>query len=200
LKKSKTYYKPNFIIFLIIIILPFKTIEGQNNFSRNDSIQSSAKDTSSIKEHSPKKATIMSAVLPGLGQIYNKKYWKLGIIYGGFGALGYMINQSNKGYKSYRNEYLFRINPDNTGLTENPEYNNFSTENLRTLLDNERRSRDLFVAGSLLLYILNIVDATVDAHLFDFNVNDDLSIRWQPNTYLSYNNKISPGISLKLNF
>jgi len=200
LKKSKTYYKLNFIVFFILIILPFKNIEGQNRFSRQDSLQTNKKDTSSIKEHSPKKATIMSAALPGLGQIYNKKYWKLGIIYGGFGTLGYLINKSTKEYKSYRTEYIFRLNPDNVGLTENPEYNNFSTNNLRTLLDNERRSRDLFLAGSFLLYILNIVDATVDAHLFDFNVNDDLSIRWQPNTYLSHNNRLTPAISLKLNF
>ena len=177
-------------------------MKGQNNLkmSEGDTINVKTNNTDTIKVHSPKKATLYSTLLPGLGQIYNKKYWKLPIVYGGFGGLGYMIVNANKSYQSFRSEYLFRIRNEGTGLTNNPEYDNLSTENLRTLLDNERRSRDLFIAGSLLLYVLNIVDATVDAHLFDFNVTDDLSIHWQPNTFIAQNQRIAPGIGLRIVF
>ncbi len=122
----------------------------------------------------------MSALLPGLGQAYNKKYWKIPILYAGAGVLIYSINFANKKYSTYRTAYKLRVNGD-TSATNFPQY---SEDNLLLLRDYYRRNRDLSVIISAFVYILNIVDASVDAHLFFFDVSDKLSFTIaSPGTY-----------------
>lgn len=118
----------------------------------------------------PSKAAFYSAIVPGLGQAYNRKYWKIPIVYGAIGTSMYFYLDNNKKYHSYRDAYKQRLQ----GLPDQYDY-----------LDNDRliraqrfyqRNRDLSLLVTLGFYVLNIVDANVDAHLLQFNVNDNLSI------------------------
>lgn len=127
--------------------------------------------------HSPKKAALYSAILPGLGQIYNRKYWKLPIVYGGGIALGYAVNFNQQNFSRFKGELIKR--QQNLGGND-AELAIYTDSDLNEFQSFYRRYRDLSIAGCLLLYAMNIIDASVDAHLFYFNVNDDLSIRWQP--------------------
>ncbi|MCU0433557.1 MAG: DUF5683 domain-containing protein [Bacteroidia bacterium] len=127
--------------------------------------------------HPPKRAALMSACLPGLGQAYNKKYWKIPIIYVGFGGLGYSVGFNHTYYKRYRDAIRLRYDGDpNT----NDVYPLFSDDDLSTLKNYYQRFRDLSIIGMAALYTLNVIDAAVDAHLFYFNVSDDLSLRATP--------------------
>lgn len=162
-----------------------------------DTIALAEKDTLKQK-HSPKKAAIMSAALPGLGQIYNRKYWKLPIIYGGLGTLGYLITFNSVQYSFYRKAYLAKIDDDPNTLDEFP----FASEDgLLQRLNQHRRTRDMLIAGAVLVYALNIIDASVDAHLFSFDVSDDLSLRIEPIIAPDFNSGTAyKGLGIKLRF
>lgn len=131
--------------------------------------------------HSPKKAAIYSAVLPGLGQAYNKKYWKIPIIYAGFGGLAYGFAWNEKYYKKYH--VALKIRYDGDTSTHDAYENRFSDNDLVTLKNYYRRYRDLCVIGMAALYTLNVLDAVVDAHLYYFDVSDNLSMRISPAIY-----------------
>lgn len=134
-------------------------------------------DTLKSRAHSPRKAALYSAILPGLGQAYNRKYWKIGIIAAGTGALVYSFQFNQRYYRQFKGELIQR-QQDLGG--EDPSLALYSDANLLELQDFYRRNRDLTVIGFGLLYAANIIDAVVDAHLFDFNVDESLSLRWQP--------------------
>jgi len=141
-------------------------------------------------EKIPKKAALYSAILPGAGQVYTKKYWKVPIIYGGLITSAYYINESNDFYQLYKSTYLNRLDGDfNDNL-------NYSDSDLRTLTEHYRRNREVSALLFTLTYILNIVDASVNAHLFDYDVSEDLSLHIQP-VYFSKEN--ASGISLSFN-
>lgn len=127
--------------------------------------------------HPPKRAALMSACLPGLGQAYNKKYWKIPIIYAGFGGLGYSMGFNQVYYKRYRNAIRLRYDND---PTTNDLYPQYSDDDLSTLKNYYQRWRDLSIIGMAALYTLNVIDAAVDAHLFYFDVSDNLSLHASP--------------------
>lgn len=138
-------------------------------------------DTTSIvqkKKHSPFKATIMSTALPGLGQIYNGKWWKVPIIYGGFGGLIYSSVFNDLKRQTYKEAYLRRIDDDPNTVDEFEGV--YSDANLRELVSFYQRNRDLSLIFTGVLYALNIIDASVDAHLKDFDVSDDLTLKVRP--------------------
>lgn len=139
---------------------------------------------------SARKAALYSAIIPGSGQIYTKKYWKVPIIYGGLLYSAYYINESNDMYQLYKETYLNRINGD---LSDNLD---FSNNDLKTLTDHYKRNREISTLLFTLTYLLNIIDASVNAHLFDYDVSDDLTLHIQP-TYFSKEN--ASGISLSFN-
>lgn len=144
--------------------------------------------------HSPQTATMYAAILPGLGQIYNRKYWKLPLLYGGAAALIYAIHFNNKYYKKYSSAYRdFLIgDPNNKSymyfvnrahLTEEQvqgTYKQWFQKSLKNKKDYYRRYRDLSIFGMIGLYAVQVVDACVDAHFFNFDVSDDLAFQWQP--------------------
>jgi hypothetical protein len=158
-------------------------------------------DTSLMLIHSPKKASFYSAVIPGLGQIYNKKYWKVPILYAGIGALIYSISFNHGYYQKFKKCYISHTDGD-------PETNydfsylgvwttNQPDENIRSAMDFYRRYRDMSVLGLAGLYLANIIDATVDAYFFDYDVSQDLAIRIKPtlvNSAFSYNFGVSCAI------
>ena len=140
--------------------------------------------------HSPRKAALFSAVLPGLGQIYNKKYWKVPVIYGGFAILGYLVVWNNDRYQLLRRA---RIAEESGQSQESPfaeleDPRLQSVDNLTRGVDGARRNRDFTIILTAALYGLNIMDAIVDAHLIEFDVNPDLSFKLEPTagTRLAY--------------
>ena len=148
--------------------------------------------------HSPKKAAYLS-ILPGLGQIYNKKYWKVPVIYAALGTATYFWIDNNNQYQMYREAYSGRIDEDTTNNFLLPEY---GTEDLRQLKNYHWKYRDMSALIFLGIWALNILDATVDAHLYTFNINDDLSMRIQPNMEMPMGFGKSPtyGFSIALKF
>ncbi len=134
----------------------------------------------------PKRATWYSIVCPGLGQIYNRSYWKLPIVYGGMLACTYLISWNGRMYNDYRNAYHDIIDNDpktNSYVSLYPSYDGSQSwlpNTLKSKTNNYRRSRDISVFVMVLLYMVTAVDAFVDAHLYDFTVSDDLSLRVEP--------------------
>jgi hypothetical protein len=127
----------------------------------------------------PMKAALLSAVLPGAGQAYNRKYWKVPIVYAGVGGFAYAIRFNHGIYQDFRNALI--VNLDGDPSTENVfPFDNYDNNGLRRVRDAYRRYRDLSMILGVVFYGLNIADAVVDAHLRDFDVSDDLSLRVLP--------------------
>lgn len=141
--------------------------------------------------HSPKKAGIFSAVLPGLGQAYNKKWWKIPIVYAAIGtSTGFIVYNQQK-YSMFKSAYINSLN----GVTNDPEFDKYSESNLFTIQDTYHNWRDISIAITSAFYVLNILDAVVDAHFFRYDIGDDLSLEWSPNL-----NIVKPGINICLRF
>lgn len=151
----------------------------------------------------PTKAVIYSAIFPGLGQIYNKKYWKLPIVYGGFIGCAYAIMWNNKTYKGYRDAY-WDILDDDLSTNSWMKYGT-SEENLEPILkrrrDYFRRYRDLSCIIAVGLYAVCMIDSYVDAQLFEFDISEDLSMRVDPVLFnqTAYNNR-SVGFQCSFSF
>ena len=173
-----------------------------------------AQDTLVIKEdmppvemqvrgnHSPKTATWL-ALIPGAGQAYNRKYWKMPIVYAGFGATIYFAVTNKNDYHLYRDAYDYKMGT-NTNVSEHAieESLKYSPDNLITLRDYYRRNMELSWIITAAWYIVQIIDANVDAHFFYYDINDDLTLhiepQWNTTNNFRYGNNI--GLSLKLNF
>lgn len=142
-----------------------------------------------LKTHSVRKAVIRSAIVPGLGQIYNKKYWKLPIVYGALGVTAYIFLDNIQVYKDSRFAYKAKYQASKPGATAadsvlyyqiKEEYMPYSLESLRQNRDQFRRYVDYSVLFFVFFWGLNVVDAAVDAHLKSFDVSPDLSLRIKP--------------------
>ena len=170
--------------------------------TRKEPIKDTTNTVVTIKKgvsHSPKKAALLSTILPGAGQVYNKKYWKLPIIYAGVAGLAYSFQFNQSRYVKYRNAYKYRIDADAT--TTDDYIGVYSDDNLNTLQKYYHRYRDLTVIGFAALYALNIIDASVDAHLFTFDVSDNLSMKVEPTLINTAGmNNYTGGINLKIHF
>lgn len=121
----------------------------------------------------PARAAFYSAVLPGLGQAYNKKYWKIPIVYAGLGVGLYFYIDNNNEYHRYRDAYKRRL----AGFADDEFYGVVTTSGLQQAQKTYSRNREISLLVTLGIYALNIIDANVDAHLLQFNVDDKLSLR-----------------------
>ena len=124
----------------------------------------------------PSKAAFYSAIFPGMGQIYNKKYWKAPIVWGALAIPAYYYQINNNDYKRFRTAYRLRSN----GLVDEFNINGqeiISTETLETAQAQLRENRDMSLLTGVILYILQIVEASVNAHLLQFNTDDNLSFK-----------------------
>lgn len=174
-------------------------ISNQSMYAQVDSLFKKS-DTVSVvleKPHSPTKATLLSAFLPGAGQVYNKKIWKVPIIYAGIGTSVYFALSNHDSFKKFKTAYGLRIDGDENTIDEYVDV--LSDEGLRLNMDFHQRNRDLSYIVAGLFYVLNIVDAAVDAHLFNFPKNDKLSFNLQPSWEMTANNEISSGFRLVIN-
>ena len=137
----------------------------------------------------PTKATWLALVIPGGGQIYNRKYWKLPIVYGGFAGCSYALTWNGKMYKDYQAAYVDAVNEkwDSSSITDllPPGYidrvsHSQITETLRKRKDTYRRWRDLSIFAFIGVYLISVVDAYVDAELSNFDIGPDLSMKVEP--------------------
>jgi hypothetical protein len=159
-----------------------------------------AADTVSIDsfvlDHSPRKAAIYSAVLPGMGQIYNRKYWKVPIVYAGLGAFIYSSIWNGRQYRHYFDKYKFMTESD-------PPMDVLDGQSLREVewyKDAHLRYRNLFIIITVGFYALQVVDANVDAHLIDYDISEDLSLTVDPSILSPANNPATFGLRCCLNF
>jgi hypothetical protein len=170
-------------------------------------------------KRSPKKASIYAALFPGLGQIYNRKYWKLPIVYGGYAGLIYVLGWNNNNYKDYfegyrivaQNSSAASMTPDerlfldklikNPSISlDNPSTYTYVSAQLKSGKDFYRRNRDLTIIGIAVLHVLSIIDASVDANLFDFDISDEISMRIEPIPVNLGNQNLVMGFNLAINF
>ena len=154
---------------------------------------------SSLRVHSPRRAAIYSAILPGLGQLYNRKWWKVPIVYGGFAFFGISAQQNHVLYKDFKAAYEHKMLNDGTAPVN--EYEALTADQLLYGKKTYRRDRDYMIILSSLWYVLNIVDASVDANLFYWEVDDDLSLRLEPDfKFYTYSPLPAAGLSLRFKF
>ncbi len=190
--------------------------------SRNDSLQL-RKDSIKIAKKrdwatwrpNPKRAMWLALVLPGAGQIYNRKYWKLPIVYGGFVGCAYALRWNNQMYRDYSQAYLDLMDDDPNTQSYNQflhlgakidDSNKARYQKLfKSRKDTYRRWRDLSVFCLIGVYALSVIDAYVDASLSEFDISKDLSLRVEP-TIINNNRERNPlksnslGINCSLNF
>lgn len=140
----------------------------------------------------PAQAAFYSAVLPGLGQAYNKKYWKIPIIYAGIGTGIYFYIQNTNDYSRFRDAYKRRL----AGF-EDDEFQGISTDRLIDAQETASRNRDISIVVAIGFYMLNIIDANVDAHLRQYNISEDLTL--QPKVEIDPINTV-PNYGLTLTF
>lgn len=180
-----------FIFVVVVLIISNQSI-GQK--SKLDSLVADTLKIKVDKPHSPTKATILSAVIPGAGQVYNKKYWKVPIVYGAIGTSLYFAISNHKYFNDFKQAYLYRIDGDPNTVDEYVDV--LSEAGLESNMEYHRRNRDLSYVFTGLFYVLNIVDAAVDAHLFNFPKNDKLSFNLQPTFNYTANNQMTKGFTL----
>ena len=202
---------------MVVILL----ISGQAHLSAQDTVSFTAPPKKNLKL-SPLKATMLAAAFPGAGQIYTRKYWKVPLVYAGFGGIGYAVAYNSKWYKTYTKAYQdFTDNVAETdsyadlinGIDQavydpslNSEDFNQSTssyvqDQLLNKVDYFRRYRDLSLIGLGAWYLITILDANVDASLFDYDIGDNLNVSLAPYQFPLYNYAaFGVNLTLKINF
>jgi hypothetical protein len=181
--------------YIFILTCLFLSFEGR----AQEEISLVPKDTVKviIDPNRPARAAFYSALVPGLGQAYNKKYWKVPIVYIGLGVGIYSYTWNQKKYHEFRDEYKRRL--DGTSDPDHPIYGGLDNDRLIRAQKFHQKNRDLSALITAGLYILNIVDANIDAHLMQFNVNDNLSLKPDMNqNQMDY--KFNYGMTLTYSF
>ncbi len=156
-------------------------------------------------------AAVKWAIVPGLGQVYNRKYWKLPLVYGGFLGLGYVIALNNNHYHEYKTAYIDIIDTDNNtnsfvnfipaGYTAATVNKTWLASVLKQKKDSYWRYRDMTILGTVAFYALTIIDAYVDAQMFDFDISPNLSFRVEPSLIQDkYYNFGTIGVRCQFNF
>ncbi|MBN1338467.1 MAG: hypothetical protein JXA03_04040 [Bacteroidales bacterium] len=159
--------------------MQYNPVSGQEEASEGEGTDT----TSVVIKHSPHKATLYSLIIPGLGQAYNRKYWKIPVIYAGFGTLYYFVNNNNKEYSKFKEAYNHSLIDGDTLPPVNAYEEQYDSESLLSLKNFYRRNRDFTYILSGFWYLLNVVDAAVDAHLFTWEIDDDITLRVEPELY-----------------
>jgi hypothetical protein len=202
-------HRKRILLFFIPAIISLSSVNAQEVISAKTDTIVPLKDTipanDSVKKnvYSPKTAAIRSAILPGLGQAYNKKYWKIPIVYTALGITTYIFVDNIKTYREYRFAYAARIKAQ-PPLRDSTDYNTLkdlykiiSPESIRAARDEFRKYIDYSALFFLLFWGLNVVDAAVDAHLKSFDVGPDLSLKLKVGNSMLAG---TAGVSLIINF
>jgi len=167
-----------FLIANVFYFLFCISIFGQDNKETKTAdtdtlvVEEISEPTEIINPLSPAKAAFYSAVLPGLGQAYNKKYWKIPIVYGALGTGIYFYVSNNKEYNRYRDAYKRRL----AGFEDDEFFNRVTLDGLQRAQKFFRKNKEVSLLVTIGIYALNIIDANVDAHLLQYNVNENLTL------------------------
>ncbi len=201
-------YRIILVFLLSINLLKYSSAQTDSTHLKNtEEKKRFSERMESFKTNKPLQASLLSLAVPGGGQVYNKQYWKLPIFYGALGSIAFTFDIFNKKYQKYKDgliehqNYIAALGTDSAffPVLFPPE----TEENLLTVSkDKFRRNRDLSGLIFLAVYALNIIDATVYAHLSDFDVSDDLSIKFSPEIMPLYavKNKNTVGLCITLKF
>jgi hypothetical protein len=196
---------------LLVYILVFSSFVPFDLFAQTDTIESATLrvDGKLLEEDSvpetrpternPKRASLMSAVVPGLGQIYNKKYWKLPVIYGGMGVATYFILSNRSQYLGFKKAYVQDINTEDGDVSIYYD-RQIDKATIQAAAEQYRTWMEYAYIGLGAIYLLQIVDAAVDAHLYYFDVGDDLSLQITPSLQYTASRTPVNGLSLRLTF
>lgn len=223
------------VMVILFFLLLSSSVFGQELLVSSDTTQvanyeQEAQDTVSVavkeKLHSPKRATIYEALVPGLGHIYNKKAWHLPITYAAFGTTVFFIIDNTQKYEKYKDSYedfslylkflsqephyplpipeptsqRFRKILDTNYARLSPQQLESFQKALKNNKDAFRRYRDLSYISLVAVYVLNVIWAAVDAHFFYYDVSDDLSLQWQPQMLVMQDYKRGVGVNIVLKF
>lgn len=176
------------IVLLVTSCLSFSQKETEPLLLAPDTVK-----VANIDPLRPSKAAFFSAILPGLGQAYNKKYWKIPIVYAGLATGIYFYANNNNNYLRFRDAYKRRL----AGFEDDEFQGIYSDQTLINAQRQFQRNRDISLLVTLGIYILNIIDANVDAHLLQFNVNDKLTVR--PDIYQN-DQTLRQNVGLTINY
>jgi len=175
-----------------------KALAFKKGFAGNNEVQQAHFDTIDLRKPKlkekkifipdPNKSMWYALICPGLGQIYNRRYWKLPIVYGGFMGLAYGIGWFEKNYSFYKRAYIASQNDNSSG-----------DQTFKTKMDKSRRYRDLCIIGIVAFYGITVIDAFVDAALSDFDISPDLSMKVVPKVIQNQEN-ISLAMQVNIKF
>ncbi|RSK39234.1 MULTISPECIES: DUF5683 domain-containing protein [Mangrovimonas] len=196
------------LAFFLLFVFSFSALaqEGKDEENKKEDkskltpteelvVEQAAIDKKPIDPLAPARAAFYSAVLPGLGQAYNKKYWKIPIVYAGLGIGMYFYLDNQKEYQRYRDAYKRRL----AGFQDDEFYGVVTDDGLREAQKTLRRNKEISLLVTIGIYALNIIDANVDAHLLQYNVDDNLSLR--PHYKLNeFDNTGDLGVTLNFKF
>ena len=202
-----------FILFLIVFVANANaTTVAMSDTVKAQPLQEESAAKASFKPDA-QKSVWLAAIVPGLGQIYNRQYWKVPIVYGGALGLAYGITWNDRMYVDYRKGYVDLMDKDPStnyfeyllpdGVVLDSSNSSYYTKVIKTKLDNYRRNRDLCIIATAVFYLLTIVDAYVDAQMFDYDISPDLSLEVLPTVIpasSSFEQESSVGLSCKLKF
>jgi hypothetical protein len=196
----------NIVLLSVFTFLLLSQLHAQNNVvvTESDSLIVESQDTVLLKSYAsrynPRKALLYAAILPGLGQIYNKKYWKLPLVYGGFFGTTYAMLFYNDLYRDYKRELFTNLELGLTGDSDIRTGDVYTTKNYRVAVDRAKRSRDFWLIMMGAMYLLQVVDAHVDAHLKEFDLNPQLRVSIEPMMEQNYMLGKQTGFSLVVKF
>ena len=207
-------------IYILLIVLALPTYAQLSNDSISlDSVQLTQKEIDRLFwKPDPMRAVWLGAILPGAGQIYNRSYWKLPIVYGGFMGCIYAITWTNNQYVGYKDAYRdIYYDIQNGTVSDSPDksYNAILPEGytiqsmggastyqsrLKEWQNTSRRNRDLSILVTVAVYALSLIDAYVDAQLFDFDISNDLSLNVTPQLYYDLHTQRTAEVKLAIQF
>ncbi len=187
------------LFFLFIIPVGFTQSDSVFDKSVKDTVILKGKEIVSYsgKKKKSGRAALFSAILPGAGQAYNGKYWKVPLVYSALGSAAFFFKYNNTRYQKYLLGYQQRID---TTLEETIFSEDIDTDVILQYKNNSRRNRDLSAVIFLAVYTLNIIDAVVDAELSDFDVSEDLSLKISPEIFSLYGRKKQNTVGLTFCF
>lgn len=197
----------------LLVWIPFINTNSQDSIPVNvptgnlitaDSIKADTTTSLVVKKHSPTKAALLSAVLPGSGQIYNRKLWKVPIVYAGIGVSAFYFVRNQRWYKNYLEGYVNYSNTHDPSIVQ--QYDKIRVVRpgneeaaFAYYVDLYRRWRDWSVVILAGTYLLNVIDATVDAYMFDYDISENLALRVEPAVFRTVASSNAFGIRLSFN-